>query len=314
MTDKVRWGVLSTAHIGTEQVIPAIQQGRNCEVVAIASRDVARGRKAADRLAIPSAYASYEELLADQDIDAVYNPLPNHLHRDWTIAAARAGKHVLCEKPLALNADEAQEMVDSCADAGVKLMEAFMYRLHPSWVKVRELVASGAIGELLSIQTRFAYFNNDPSNIRNKTETGGGALMDIGCYAINLSRMMFGSEPTRVQAAVRRDPDFGTDTVTSALLDFGDGQASFVVSTQAEYDGGAHRCRGQLVADCRGVYATPTRLGVSVVCSGKTGPRARPMTTRPSRPAHSTGLSQNATTPTNRRRELPTSSRWMATR
>ena len=240
MIGKVRWGVLSTAHIGTEQVIPAIQQGRNCEVVAIASRDLARGRKAADRLAIPSAYASYEELLADQDIDAVYNPLPNHLHRDWTIAAARAGKHVLCEKPLALNADEAQEMVDSCADAGVKLMEAFMYRLHPSWLKVRELVASGAIGELLSIQTRFAYFNNDPSNIRNKTETGGGALMDIGSYATNLSRMIFGSEPTRVQAAVRRDPDFGTDTVTSALLDFGDSQASFVVSTQAESDQRVH--------------------------------------------------------------------------
>jgi predicted dehydrogenase len=240
MTDKVRWGVLSTAHIGTEKVIPAIQRGGNCEVVAIASRDVARGREAADRLAIPRAYASYEELLADQDIDAVYNPLPNHLHRDWTIAAARAGKHVLCEKPLALNADEAQEIVDSCAEAGVKLMEAFMYRLHPSWLKVRELVASGAIGELLSIQTRFAYFNNDPSNIRNKTETGGGALMDIGCYATNLSRMMFGSEPTRVQAAVRRDPDFGTDIVTSALLDFGDGQASFVVSTQAESDQRVH--------------------------------------------------------------------------
>lgn len=234
MTEEVRWGVLSTAHIGTEQVIPAIQQGRNCKVVAIASRDVARGRKAADRLAIPRAYGSYEELLADQDIDAVYNPLPNHLHREWTIAAARAGKHVLCEKPLALNADEAQEMVDSCADAGVKLMEAFMYRLHPLWVKVRELVASGTIGELCAVQTQFGYFNDDPANIRNRPETGGGSLMDIGCYAINLSRMMFGSEPTRVVASVRRHPVFGTDIVTSAILEFGDGQASFVVSTQTE--------------------------------------------------------------------------------
>lgn len=240
MTDKVRWGVLSTAHIGTEQVIPAIQQGRNCEVVAIASRDLAKGRAAAARLAISKAYGSYEELLADPDIDAVYNPLPNHLHRKWTIAAGRAGKHVLCEKPLALSSTEAQEIVDECGAAGVKLMEAFMYRLHPLWVKVRELVATGALGELLSVQTRFAYFNNDPSNIRNQMETGGGALMDIGCYAINLSRMVFGSEPTRVQASVRRDPQFGTDTVTSALLDFGDGQASFIVSTQAESDQRVH--------------------------------------------------------------------------
>jgi len=234
MTDKVRWGVLSTAHIGIEQVVPAIQQGRNCEVVAIASRDLGKGRIAADRLAIPEAHGSYEELLANQDIDAVYIPLPNHLHREWAIAAARAGKHVLGEKPLALSADEAQEIVDACADAGVKLMEAFMYRLHPSWAKVRELVASGAIGELRSVQTLFAYFNDDPANIRNQTETGGGALMDIGCYAINLSRMMFGSEPTRVEASVRRHPSFGTDIVTSAILEFGDGHAGFVVSTQTE--------------------------------------------------------------------------------
>lgn len=240
MTDKIRWGILSTAHIGTEQVIPAIQNGRNCEVVAIASRDIARGRKVADRWAIPAAYGSYEEILQDPNVDAIYNPLPNHLHREWTVASARAGKPVLCEKPLALSAAEAQEIVDACEVAGVKLMEAFMYRLHPSWAKARELVASGAIGELLSIQTRFAYFNNDPSNIRNKTETGGGALMDIGCYAINLSRMMFGGEPTRVQASIRRDPGFGTDMVVSALLDFGDGQASFVVSTQAEPDQRVH--------------------------------------------------------------------------
>ena len=240
MTEVIRWGVLSTAAIGTEQVIPAIQDGRNCEVIAIASRDVGRGREAAARLKIPAAYGSYQELLADPDIDAIYNPLPNHLHREWTIAAAQAGKHILCEKPLALSAREAQEIVDACAAAGVKLMEAFMYRLHPSWVKVRELVASGAIGELLSIQTRFAYFNNDPTNIRNKMETGGGALMDIGCYAINLSRMIFRSEPTRVQASVRRDPDFGTDVVTSALLDYGEGQAGFVVSTQAEPDQRVH--------------------------------------------------------------------------
>ena len=240
MTDKVRWGILSTAAIGTEQVIPAIQAARNCEVVAIASRDVDRGRDAAERLGIPVAYGSYEELLTAGDIDAVYNPLPNHLHREWTIKAAQAGKHVLCEKPLALTAAGAQEMVDVCATEGVKLMEAFMYRLHPSWVKVRDMVSSGAIGELISIQTRFAYFNDDPENIRNQVDTGGGALMDIGCYAINLSRMMFGGEPTRVHASIRRHPDYGTDVVTSALLEFGEGQASFVVSTQAEPDQGVH--------------------------------------------------------------------------
>ena len=240
MTDTVRWGILSTAAIGTKQVIPAIQAAPNCEVVAIASRRGDLATATADRLGIPAAYGSYEKLLAADDVDAVYNPLPNHLHREWTIKAARAGKHVLCEKPLALTSAGAQEMVDVCAAEDVKLMEAFMYRLHPSWVRVREMVSSGAIGELISIQTRFAYFNDDPANIRNQVQTGGGALMDIGCYAINLSRMLFGGEPTRVRASVRRDPDFGTDIVTSALLDFGDGQASFVVSTQAEPDQRVH--------------------------------------------------------------------------
>ena len=240
MTDQVRWGILSTAVIGTEQVIPAIQNAANCDVVALASRDFQKGQAAAERLGISHAYGSYEELLGDGTIDAIYNPLPNHLHREWTIAAARAGKHVLCEKPFALSSSDAQAMVDVCSTEGVKLMEAFMYRLHPSWTKVRELVTSEVIGELLSIQTRFAYFNDDPSNIRNQTETGGGALMDIGCYAINLSRMLFGGEPTRVQASVRRDPSFGVDTVTSALLDFGRGQAALVVSTRAESDQRVH--------------------------------------------------------------------------
>ncbi len=240
MTEKLRWGILSTAGIGTKHVIPAIQAAPHCEVVAIASRDGGRGRAAADRLGVPTAYSSYEKLLAAQDIDAIYNPLPNQLHREWTIKAARAGKHVLCEKPLAMTSADAQMMVDVCAEEGVKLMEAFMYRLHPSWVKVRDLVSSGAIGELRAVQTRFAYFNDDPSNIRNRLETGGGALMDIGCYAINVARMMFGSEPTRVQASMRRHPQFGTDIVTSALLEFGEGQADFVVSTQTEPDQRVH--------------------------------------------------------------------------
>lgn len=240
MTDKVRWGILSTAAIGTKQVIPAIQAAPNCEVVAIASRSIDRGRDTADRLGIPVAYDSYEKLLAANDIDAVYNPLPNHLHREWTIKAAGAGKHVLCEKPLALTSAGAQDMVNACAAKDVKLMEAFMYRLHPSWVKVRDMISSGSIGGLISIQTRFAYFNDDPADIRNQVQAGGGALMDIGCYAINVSRMLFESEPTRVQASIRRDPNFGTDIVTSALLDFGEGRASFVVSTQAQPDQNVH--------------------------------------------------------------------------
>jgi len=240
MTEKVRWGILSTAAIGTKQVIPAIQTASNCEVVAIASRDLQRARAAADQLDIPQAYGSYEQLLDDEDVDAIYNPLPNHLHREWTIAAARAGKHVLCEKPLALSSSAAQEMVDVCSAEGVKLMEAFMYRLHPSWVKVRDLLSSGLIGDLHAVQTRFAYFNNDPEDIRNQEDKGGGALMDIGCYAINLSRMLFASEPTRVHASILRDPGFGTDIVTSALLDFGDGHAGFVVSTQSAPDQRVH--------------------------------------------------------------------------
>ncbi len=168
-------------------------------------------RVVAAELGIPRAYGSYEALLADPDVDAVYIPLPNHLHRAWTIAAARAGKHVLCEKPLALTAADAEAMVDACRDAGVVLMEAFMYRLHPSWVAVRELVASGRIGRLRAVDSWFSYFNDDPANIRNILEAGGGALYDIGCYNVNLSRMLFGTEPSRVEAAVERDPVSGVD-------------------------------------------------------------------------------------------------------
>lgn len=236
----VRWGILSTAHIGTSKVVPAIQRAINSEVVAIASRDESRAQAAAARLGVPQAYGSYEELIGAADVDAVYVPLPNHLHLEWTTLAAGAGKHVLCEKPLALTAADARQMVDVCAAAGVKFMEAFMYRLHPSWKKVTDLVTSGAIGELRAIQTRFSYFNDDAANIRNRPETGGGALMDIGCYAVNLARMLYGSEPTGVSAAAHRDPRLGVDIVTSALLEFGDGQATFTVSTQAEPDQRVH--------------------------------------------------------------------------
>ena len=191
----IRWGILSTADIGRKKVIPGIRGAARCSVVAIASREPGRAAAVAAELGIPRAYGSYEALLADPEVDAVYIPLPNHLHAEWTMAAARAGKHVLCEKPLAMNADEAADMVAVCAAEGVRLMEAFMYRHHPCWVAARELVTSGRIGRLMRVDSWFSYFNDDPANIRNIAEVGGGALFDIGCYTINVSRMLFGAEP-----------------------------------------------------------------------------------------------------------------------
>ncbi len=250
--ETLRWGILSPARIAVEKVIPGIRKADRCEVVALASRDPDRARTAADRLAIPSAHASYESLLSDGDVDAVYIPLPNHLHSEWTIAAARAGKHVLCEKPLALSAADAQQMADVCASEGVRLMEAFMYRLHPSWEAVRELVDSGRIGELRSVQSWFSYFNDDPRNIRNIREYGGGALLDIGCYSVNLSRMLFRGEPIGVQAAVTRDPTTDTDVLTTAILEFERGVATFTCSTRAEPDQRVH------------VYGTEGRISIGI--------------------------------------------------
>jgi predicted dehydrogenase len=234
--DALRWGILSTANIGVQKVIPGIQAADRCTVAAIGSRDVERARSVAATLGIPRAHGSYEALLADPEVDAVYIPLPNHLHAEWTIAAAQAGKHVLCEKPLAMTADEAQRMVDACRDAGVQLMEAFMYRLHPSWVAVRELVAAGQIGRLTAVQSWFSYFNDDPTNIRNIHDAGGGALYDIGCYCVNLSRMLFAGEPRRVQSAIVRDPELGVDVLASGILEFETGVAAFTCSTRIEDD------------------------------------------------------------------------------
>jgi predicted dehydrogenase len=242
MTDiePVRWGVLGCAAIATRKVIPAMQRAAHCDVVAIASRDAERATSTAAALGIPRAYGSYEALLDDADVEAVYIPLPNHLHAEWTMRAAAAGKHVLCEKPLAMSAAEAGEMVAVCEQAAVALMEAFMYRLHPMWQRVRELVDAGAVGELLAIQAFFSYRNVDPTNIRNIAAYGGGAVMDIGCYPINVARWMFDGEPDRVVATVRRDPAFGTDVLTSAVLDFGGRQATFTCSTQIEDDQRVH--------------------------------------------------------------------------
>jgi predicted dehydrogenase len=252
MTGALRWGILSTANIATQKVIPGVRRAERSEIVAIASRDGALARSWAERLAIPTAHASYEALLADPDVDAVYIPLPNHLHREWSIAAARAGKHVLCEKPLALTAADAEEMIAAADAAGVLLMEAFMYRHHPSWVAVRDLVATGRIGRLLAIQSWFSFYNDDASNIRNILDFGGGALYDIGCYCINLSRMLFGGEPKRITSAIRRDPTDGTDVLTSAILEFEAGVASFTCSTRAEPDQRVH------------VYGDAGRISVAI--------------------------------------------------
>ena len=233
---RLRWGVLSTAAIARTKVIPAIQAAEHCEVVAIASRDASLGSAVAEELAIPTSYGSYEALLADPQVEAVYIPLPNHLHAEWAMAAAAAGKHVLCEKPLALSASDSERIIEAADRAGVQLMEAFMYRFHPSWVAVRELVAAGRIGTLTAVQSWFSFYNDDPANIRNILDAGGGALYDIGCYSINLSRMLFGAEPDRVEGAIVRDGASGVDIVTSGILGFGDGIASFTCSTRAEDD------------------------------------------------------------------------------
>jgi predicted dehydrogenase len=249
---ELRWGILSTASIAQEKVIPGIQRADRCRVVAIASRDAARAAEVARRSGISTAHASYEALLADPGVDAVYIPLPNHLHARWAIAAARAGKHVLCEKPLALTAANAEQMIQVAEAQGVRLMEAFMYRLHPSWIAVRELVASGRIGRLAAVQSWFSYFNDDPANIRNIRDFGGGALFDIGCYSVNLSRMLFGTEPTRVEGSIRRDPASGVDVLTSGLLEFADGIATFTCSTRAEDDQRVH------------IYGTEGRISIGI--------------------------------------------------
>ncbi len=231
--EPVRWGILSTAKIGWQKVIPAMQQGKMTRVVALASREAARGRATADELGIAKVYGSYDELLADPDVEAVYNPLPNHLHVPWTVRALEAGKDVLCEKPIALTAAEAEALVVAEARTGRRVAEAFMVRHHPQWQRARALVVSGALGEVRLIRTIFAYNNVDPENIRNKLEIGGGGLYDIGCYAIATARYAFGAEPARAIAAVERDPVMKTDRLASGLLEFPGGrQLVFTASTQ----------------------------------------------------------------------------------
>jgi predicted dehydrogenase len=232
---KVRWGILGVAGIAIRRVIPAMRACQECEIAAMASRDLAKATNAARQCGIPRAYGSYEELLDDPEIDVIYNPLPNHLHVPWSIRAAEAGKHVLCEKPIGLNAAEARQLIDARDRARVKIGEAFMVRTHPRWLRVREIIREGRLGELRVVTGWIGYFNRDPRDLRNILEYGGGALLDIGCYPVTLARFVFEQEPERVSALIERDPHMRTDRMTSAMLEFPSGRATFTCSTQIGY-------------------------------------------------------------------------------
>ncbi|MBC7899125.1 MAG: Gfo/Idh/MocA family oxidoreductase [Saprospiraceae bacterium] len=231
MTKKIRWGVWGTSKIASK-VIPAMQLGTYSEISAVASRDLEKAHQTALDLNLPRFYGSYEELIRDTEIDAIYNPLPNNLHVPWTIKAAEAGKHVLCEKPIALNAEDVQKLIETRDLTGIKIQEAFMVRTHPQWLMVRNLIEQGRIGKLQTINGFFSYFNDDSANIRNSMETGGGALFDIGCYCINISRFILGEEPKTVSAFIERDSSTKIDKLTSAILNFPSCCSTFTCGTQ----------------------------------------------------------------------------------
>ena len=261
----MKWGVLGVASIAKRKVIPGMQQGEFGEIAAIASRDLAKAQEAARKFGIAKAYGSYEELLADAEIEAVYIPLPNHLHLPWSVKAMEAGKHVLCEKPIGLNVTEAKELLAARDRTQRKCGEAFMVRTHPQWLRARELVRSGKIGELRAIAASFSYFDREISSIHNRSAEGGGALLDIGCYPINTSRFIFGQEPTRVIGLVERDPEISIDRLTSAMLDYPAGQAVFTCSTQLVYHQsmeifGTH---GRIVLEIP--YSAPLDLPTNIV-------------------------------------------------
>ena len=265
MVAPLRWGVLGAANIAVRTMIPAIQRSHSGVVSAIASREFGKARQAADTLGIERAYGSYEALLEDPDIDAIYNPLPNHLHVPWTIRAMDAGKHVLCEKPIALSAPEARTLLAVRDRTGMQVCEAFMVRSHPQWQTVQALIASGRIGALRLITGHFSYHRVDPDDVRNKPEWGGGALMNIGCYPITLSRWLFGAQPEYVVGHYELDPMFRVDRLGCALMQFPDGQASFSYS-------------GQLVPHQRmQIFGTTGRIDVAIPFNA---PLARPTVVR----------------------------------
>lgn len=241
MTSKIKWGILSTAYIATEHVIPAMMKSEYCEILAIASRNHDKAKNLAGLYNIPRSYGSYEELLADDEIEAVYVPLPNHLHVPWSIKALEAGKHVLVEKPIGLSRIEAQKLLEESKKyPNLKIMEAFMYMHHPQWVKAKELVESGVIGKVKTIQSIFTFFDDNANSIVNRKDYGGGSLMDIGCYPISLSRFIFNSEPEKVFANIDYHPDYGVDISATALMKFKNGTSSFFSSIQSEDKQQAH--------------------------------------------------------------------------
>jgi predicted dehydrogenase len=257
---RLGWGVLGAAGIALNKVIPGMLKSPRLRLVALASRDAGKAAAAAARFGIPTAYGSYEALLADPAVEAVYNPLPNHLHVPWTLKALAAGKHVLCEKPIALTADEAAQLIEAERATGRRVLEAFMVRQHPQWLAARDVVRSGRLGDVRLVQTTLSFFNVDPTNVRNRPDAGGGALLDIGCYGIVLGRFVFGAEPERAVAAIDRDPALGTDRLTSAIVDFGRGRhLVFSASTQLS--------RGQRVQ----IYGSAGRLEVPVSLNAPQG-------------------------------------------
>lgn len=232
---KVRWGVLGTAKIAREWLVPAMHSAANAEVVAIASRDLEKAHQFAEANGIPQAFGSYELLLNSDQVDAIYNPMPNHMHVPWSLEALKTNKHVLCEKPLGLDTADAQRLVDAAAaKPDLVVMEAFMYRFHPQWLKVKEMIAAGELGNIRHVQACFSYFNRDAKNVRNQPGIGGGGLLDIGCYCISVARLAFGKQPVRVSGTLDMDKDFEVDVHGSAILDFGDGMATFNISTQSD--------------------------------------------------------------------------------
>jgi predicted dehydrogenase len=231
--EKIAWGVLSTSYFATHKMIPSMKRSRHADVAAIASRDMDKAQKTARELGIPRVYGSYEALLADPDIRVVYIPLPNHLHVEWAIRALKAGKHVLCEKPIALDRTGAMKLVrEAKKHLQLKVMEAFMYRFHPQWQTALALVREGKIGTIKTVHTDFAIDNRNPKNIRNRAEVGGGALLDLGCYCVSFARFLFGAEPKRVLGRMEIDSVFKTDILTSGMLDFGNGLGTFTCTTQ----------------------------------------------------------------------------------
>ena len=235
MERKINWGILSTAYIAVEQVIPAMKKSKYCNLLGIASRDEKKAVEKSIMFDIPKSYGSYKDLLEDDEIEAVYIPLPNHLHVPWAIKALQKGKHVLVEKPIGLNTIESRNLMkESQKYPSLKVMEAFMYKFHPQWIKIKELVQSGFIGELKSIQSSFSFFDDNPASIVNKKEYGGGSLMDIGCYPISLSRYLFNSEPRSVSAKIEYHKELGVDLLTSSVMEFDSGHSSFFCSTILE--------------------------------------------------------------------------------